>query len=250
MRKLFLLLIFVLVLAGSLFAFTPLGFVLRQSGISGATGVGWAKADGTLMNGRISGLYVGTQPLGDVSLSLRPASLLTLQPSYDIQWGGAGGRGTGVLTLSRSGFSGTDIRMQQEIGALEGLAPPVRAMGGSLRLNDGAFRLTQTGCESASGTLSSNTLSTLAAQYGRQFGDVSGPISCDAGAFVIDLEGSSEAGDRVVIDARALLNGQGEFATEVETQDTQIIIALQQVGFVRENGRFVYRQSRAGVLQR
>ncbi|MEL7111816.1 MAG: hypothetical protein AAGK93_02600, partial [Pseudomonadota bacterium] len=55
---------------------------------------------------------------------------------------------------------------------------------------------------------------------------------------------------RVVIDARALLNGQGEFATEVETQDTQIIIALQQVGFVRENGRFVYRQSRAGVLQR
>ena len=173
-----------------------------------------------------------------------------MQPSYDIQWGGAGGRGTGVLTLSGDTVSGSEIRMQQEIGAGEGLAPPARAMGGSLRLNDGSFRLTQTGCESASGTLSTNTLSTLAAQYGRQFGEISGPISCDAGAFVIDLEGESEAGDRVVIDARAMLTGQGEFSTEVETQDTQIIIALQQVGFVRENGRFVYRQSRAGALQR
>ncbi len=249
MRKLLLLLIFIIVLAGSLIAFTPLGFILSSSGI-GAAGVGWAKADGTLMKGRITGLYVGSQPLGDVSLSLRPGSLLSLQPSYDIQWGGAGGRGTGVITLSRSAVTGTDIRMQQEIGALEGLAPPVRAMGGSLRLNDGAFRLTQTGCESASGTLSTNTLTTLAAQYGRQFGDVSGPISCDAGAFVIDLEGESEAGDRVFIDARAALTGQGEFATEIETQDTQIIIALQQVGFVRENGRFVYRQSRTGALQR
>lgn len=249
MRKLLLLLVFVLVLAASLLAFTPLGFVLSQSGIGGA-GVGWAKADGTLLKGRISGLYVGSQPLGDVSLSLRPASLLSLRPAYDIQWGGAGGRGTGVITLSRSALTGSDIRMQQEIGALEGLAPPVRAMGGSLRLNDGTFRLTQTGCESASGTLSTNTLTTLAAQYGRQFGEVAGPISCDGGAFIVEMAGESAVGDRVEIDARAAIAGQSDFAVEAETQDTQIIIALQQVGFVRENGRFVYRQSRTAGLQR
>ena len=248
MRKLLLLILFVVMLIIGVFAFTPLGFVLGQSG-AGGLGVGWAKADGTLMKGRISGLYVGTQPIGDVSLELRPLSLLSLRPSYDIQWGGAGGQGTAVLTLSRSALIGDDVRMRQEIGALEGLDPAVRAMGGSLDISDGAFRLTQTGCADASGQLSTNTLSTLAAQYGRQFGEIAGPISCENGAFVIAMEGSSESNDRVMIDARAALTGQGEFATRVQTQDAQIIIALTQIGFVRENGEFVYRQARTVGLQ-
>ncbi|MEO1188141.1 MAG: type II secretion system protein N [Pseudomonadota bacterium] len=248
MRKLFLLILFIVMLVIGVFAFTPLGFVLGQSG-AGGLGVGWAKADGTLMKGRISGLYVGTQPIGDVSLELRPLSLLSLRPSYDIQWGGAGGQGTAVLTLSRSALIGNDVRMRQEIGALEGLDPAVRAMGGSLDISDGTFRLTQTGCSDASGQLSTNTLTTLAAQYGRQFGEIAGPISCDNGAFVIAMEGSSEANDRVLIDARAALTGQGEFATRVQTQDAQIIIALTQIGFVRENGEFVYRQTRSVGLQ-
>ena len=80
MRKFLFLLVFVFVLLIGLAAFTPLGFVLGQSGIGGL-GVGWAKTDGTLMKGRISGLYAGTQPIGDVSLELRPLSLLTLTPS-------------------------------------------------------------------------------------------------------------------------------------------------------------------------
>lgn len=248
MRKLLLLILFVIMLIGGLFAFTPLGFVLSQSG-AGSLGVGWAKADGTLLKGRISGLYVGTQPIGDVSLELRPLSLLALRPSYDIQWGGAGGQGTAILTLSRRAISGDEVRMRQEIGALEGLDPAVRAMGGSLDVSDGAFRLTTTGCEAASGQLSTNTLSTLAAQYGRQFGDIAGPISCEDGAFILAMEGTSQANDRVMIDARAALTGQGEFATRVQTQDAQIIIALTQIGFARENGEFVYRQSRNTGLQ-
>ncbi|MEL7541698.1 MAG: type II secretion system protein N [Pseudomonadota bacterium] len=243
MRKLLLLILFVIMLIVGIFAFTPLGFVLGQSG-AGNLGAGWAKADGTLMKGRISGLYVGTQPIGDVSLELRPLSLLSLRPSYDIQWGGAGGQGTAVLTLSRGALIGDDVRMRQEIGALEGLDPAVRAMGGSLDISDGAFRLTQTGCAEASGQLSTNTLSTLAAQYGRQFGEISGPISCDQGAFIIAMEGASESDDRVIIDARAALAGQSAFSTRVQTQDAQIIIALTQIGFVRENGEFVYRQAR------
>ena len=197
------------------------------------------------MKGRISGFYIGTQPIGDINLELKPASLLSLRPSYNIQWGGAGGQGTAVLTLSRSGLTGQDLRMRQEIGALEGLDPAVRAMGGHLDVDEGAFEITRTGCESASGKMSTNVLSTLAAQYGRQFGAVEGPISCESGAFVLALEGSSEADDRVIIDARAALTGQGEFATRVQTQDAQIIIALTQIGFARENGEFVYRQARS-----
>ena len=244
MRKLLLLVLFIIVLLGGLLAFTPLGVVLNQSGAS-SLGVGWAKADGTLMKGRISGFFVGTQPIGDVSLELKPLSLLSLAPSYDVQWSGAGGQGTADLTLSRSALTAENIRMRQEIGALEGLEPAVRAMGGTLDINEGGFRLSQSGCETATGTLSTNALSTLAAQYGRQFGQISGPISCDTGAFVLAMEGRSNAGDQVNIDARALISGSGDFATRVQTQDTQIILALTQIGFAREDGAFVYRQSRS-----
>ena len=207
MRRLILLIVFVVVLIGALIAYTPLGYVINQSGASSA-GIGWAKVDGTISKGKISGLYIDTQPLGDVNLKLRPLSLLSLSPSYDVQWGGAAGRGTGVLTLTRGALIGKDIRMQQEIGALEALSPPVRAMGGSLRVADGSFRLSRLGCEEASGTLSTDTLSTLAAQYGRQFGQISGPISCDTGAFVIEMEGRSDAGDQVCSCTIAALSDQ------------------------------------------
>jgi len=234
--------VFVLIVA--LIANTPLGFVLGQSGVGGL-GVGWAKADGTLLKGRISGLYAGTQPIGDVSVELRPFSLLSLTPSYDVQWGGAGGQGTAILTLSRAALIGREVYVRQEISALEGLDPAVRAMGGNLDISGVAFRLSQTGCATASGQISTNTLSTLAAQYGRQFGEIAGPISCDSGAFVLALEGASDNGDQVAIDARAALTGQGEFLTRVQTQDAQIIIALTQIGFQRENGAFIYRQERS-----
>ena len=243
MRKLLLLVVFILMLIAGLFAFTPLGFVMNQSGAANM-GVGWAKVDGTLMKGRISGFYAGTQPIGDVSLKLRPLSLLALSPSYDVQWGGAAGQGTAELTLSRSALKADQVRMRLEIGALEGLEPAVRAMGGTLDVDAGAFELSRSGCETASGELSTNALTTLAAQYGRQFGEIAGPISCENGAFVIAMAGQSDAGDQVNIDASANILGGGDFATRVQTQDTQIILALTQIGFARENGAFVYRQSR------
>lgn len=249
MRKFLMLIVFVVVLIAGLFAFTPLGFVLNQSGV-GNMGIGWAKVDGTLMKGRISGFYAGTQPIGDVSLKLRPLSLLTLSPSYDVQWGGAGGQGTAMLTLSRRALRAESVRMRLEIGALEGLEPAVRAMGGTLNVENGGFELTRSGCEDASGNLSTTALSTLAAQYGRQFGEIAGPISCENGSFAIAMAGESNVGDQVNIDASANILGGGDFATRVKTQDTQIILALSQIGFVRENGEFVYRQSRnVGLTQ-
>lgn len=245
MRRLMMLILFILVLAVALVALTPLGYVLNRSGV-GALGVGWAKIDGTMFEGRISGLYAGIQPIGDVNLKLRPLSLLTLQPTYDIQWGGAAGQGTANIKLSGRALQADDIRMRLEIGALEGLEPAVRAMGGNLDVENGAFKLTLAGCETAGGTISTNTLSTLAAQYGRQFGEIAGPIDCVDGAFDIAMIGQSDNGDQVEIDAQAGLAGNNSFETRIQTSDGQIIVALTQIGFVREDGKFVYRQSRSG----
>lgn len=200
MRKFLLLLLFLAALIVAAVAFTPLGFVLSQSGLDRA-GVGWAKVDGSVSNGRISGFYIQNQPVGDVKLKLRPMSLLSLSPTYDVQWGGAGGRGTGVVKLTRSTVDASELRAQQNISSIESLVPPVRAIGGSIRISDGAVKVTQSGCEFASGQISTDALTRVAEQYGKTVSVLEGPLSCDAGRFLLEMTGQSDAADKVLINA-------------------------------------------------
>lgn len=241
-RFLLLSIIFLTAAACAAIAFTPLGFVLDRSGLS-KMGAGWAQSEGTLLKGRVSGLHVQGQMVGDVSLKLRPMSLLSLSPTYDVQWGGAGGRGTGVIALKGETLVASEIVLQQKLTSVEGLAAPVRAIGGDVRLDDGAMTVSRAGCEAASGTISTDALSKAAAQYGRQFGTLSGPLACADGKVLVDLMGRSEAGDRVNVAAQTSLLGQSNFEVEVETQDGEVRFLLAQIGFVERDGLLTYAQS-------
>ena len=95
-RFLVLAIFFLLAVIVAAIALTPLGFVMARSGVGNA-GAGWAQVQGTLLEGRIDGLHVNGQPIGDVSVKLRPFTLLSLAPQYDVQWGGAGGQGAGLV---------------------------------------------------------------------------------------------------------------------------------------------------------
>ncbi|MEM8617880.1 MAG: type II secretion system protein N [Pseudomonadota bacterium] len=243
-RRLFLVLIFVLVAIVSAVAFTPLGFLLNRAGLD-AYGVGWSQVDGTLGQGRIDGLYVGAQPVGDVTLTLRPLSLLRLQPTYDVQWSGSGGRGRAVISvLSRRELSASDIRLQHNLAVIEGLALPIRAMGGQLQVRDGLVQLTRTGCTQASGTLSTDILARAAGQYGRTFGQFEGPLSCDAGQFILAMKARSEEADAVDFNAQASLLGSVNARVSVQTPSAEIGLALSQFGFQRRGDLLVYDYNR------
>jgi len=246
-RFLVLIILFLAAAIAAAIAFTPLGFVMARSGAGGA-GAGWAQVQGTLLNGRIDGLHVNGQPVGDVSLKLRPLSLLSFAPQYDVQWGGAGGQGTGVIKISKGRIEASELRLQQKISAIEGLAAPVRAMGGTLRLADGAIALTPVGCESAAGQISTDALSLAAEQYGREFGMITGPLTCIDQDIVLALTGLSERGDSVKVDARTSLLGEALFEVAIETRDSEVSFALSQVGFTLQDGSWRYRYEQQGRL--
>ncbi len=246
-RTLFLIVVFLIGAVVSAVAFTPLGFVLEKSGAAGA-GAGWAQAQGTMLNGKIYGLHIGGQPIGDVSLRLRPVSLLSLAPEFDMQWGGAGGQGAGVLSVSTGRVAVRELRAQQKISSIEGLTAPVRAIGGTLRLTDAAFIITPNGCESASGQISTDAVSKAAEQYGRQFGLVEGALSCIENDVAMSLNGQSERGDKVHVDGRSSLLGESELNAAIVTQDSEIVLALSQVGFVLRDGVWRYRYQQRGRL--
>lgn len=213
----------------------PLGFALRQLPLN-AMGVNWTQSEGTIWNGRILGVYLNGQPVGDVDLALRPASLLTLSPEVEIQWGGAGGRGAGVVRLDGDAVEASDMRVEQRISALESLAPELRAIGGIFRLGGGAFRIEDGQCSSATGNLSADTLSLAARQFGREFSDLTGSLECEGGAFQIEMGGSSPAGDTIAIDAEASLTGRSRMEVVANTNDDDIEALLANAGFSRENG--------------
>ena len=246
-RFLTLAILFLAAAIAAVVAFTPLGFVMSRSG-AGNAGVGWAQVQGTLLNGRIDGLHVNGQPVGDVSLELRPLSLLSFAPKYDVQWGGAGGQGTGTVKISKGRLEASELRLQQKISAIEGLAAPVRAMGGTLRLTDGAIALTPIGCENATGQISTDSLSLAAEQYGREFGLISGPLDCVDQDIVLVLTGLSERGDNVKVNARTSLLGEALFEVAVETRDSEVSFALSQVGFILQDGSWLYRYEQQGRL--
>ncbi|MEM7493248.1 MAG: type II secretion system protein N [Pseudomonadota bacterium] len=247
-RWIFYLILFCLVVLVGATLLTPLGFVLKQSGVD-RSGAGWASAEGSIVQGRINGLYVGTQPIGDVRMTLRPLSLLSGKATYDVTWSGPGGRGSGLLSASRNALELSDVRAQQRVQAIEGLAPAVRAVGGEVRLRDGAAKVTRAGCERASGDISTDTLSLAAKQYGKQFGELSGPISCLEGAFVVNLDGTGPDGDRVTVAASATPLGQTSFAATVTTSDSEISFLLPRLGFERRGDDWQYINNSDGVVR-
>lgn len=225
----------------------PLGYVLRQMPLN-SMGVHWTQTEGTVWNGRMMGVYLNGQPVGDVNIALRPASLLTLSPEVEVQWGGAGGRGAGVVRLAGRAIEASDLRVEQRISAMESLTPELRAIGGIFRLSGGAFRIDASQCETATGELTADTLSLAAQQFGRDFSALTGSLTCENGAFLIDMSGSSSAGDTLSLNAEASLLGSSTIEVAANTNDDDIETLLANAGFSRENGVWTYtRASGPGV---
>ncbi len=246
-RILFLIVIFLVGAVIAAIMFTPLGFVLERSGATKA-GAGWAQVEGTLMQGRISGFYFGSQPIGDVTLKLRPASLLSFSPVYDVQWGGAGGNGTGIVKIANESIAVTDVRLVQQVSSIEALAAPVRALGGAIRLRNGAITMSRTGCDYGQGELSTDLLSRAAQRYGREFGQIEGDLSCSDQDVVVSLAGVSERGDEVQVDGRTSFLGAAVFDVLIETRDVEVVFGLLQAGFERRDDALHYHYEEPGRL--
>ncbi len=240
MRKILLVLVFALVLVFSAVASSPLGFIMNQTDLN-RMGIGWAKVDGTLRKGRISGLYVQNQPIGDIILTLRLKSLLAFAPIYDVQLGGAGGRGSAILTFRQQSIAVEEVRLQQQIRALEGLDASVRVLGGTLSVRNASFHMNSQGCERASGDVSTDIIRRVGSEYGLRFDDLNGPITCRDGRLTVTLMSESEAGDAVRVDAQTSLLGQAQFEMRIKPVDNQLALGLAQYGFEAEDDVFVYR---------
>ncbi|MEO0983617.1 MAG: type II secretion system protein N [Pseudomonadota bacterium] len=241
MRTLVFGLVFVIVLAFALVAATPLSFVLQRANIA-STGLQWGQAQGTVWNGRLSGLTYGVQPIGDMRLSLRPSALLSGRVAYDLDWNGPAGRGSGTLEFNRDVVILENVEAEARIAELKGLADRVRALGGRVELRAETVRVRRGRCAEASGRVSTDALANAAAAFGRAFAVVEGPIECDGPMLQIPLQGRSSAGDELVARLRVGVVEPSTFEAEARTEDSDFGVALSLLGFEFSEGLYKYRR--------
>lgn len=242
MRKLFLVLLFVLVIAGTVAMNTPLEFVLEKSGAK-RLGLNWDEANGTWRTGRLTGVQYAGQPIGNINLDLQPAAFLAGQVAYDVDWQGSPGRGTGKVSIGRTAVKLNDINGQVQFEALRYLVDEVRASGARLTLQDGQIAFVDGACQEASGRVSSDVLTRMAAPYRQDASQFIGDIACDGD--MLELFGSGSIGEAgsVTGNIRMGINEMSTLRVEISGADGGLGIALLDYGFEPSELGYMFEHS-------
>ena len=94
---------------------------------------------------------------------------------------------------------------------------------------------TARGCRHAEGEVSTDAAAQLASRFGAKGFPLKGPIRCENGALVLPLSGSAAQ-----LKADAILrfepSGRIGSAVEIVTENSDLVLALQTLGFRNDNG--------------
>lgn len=238
-------LLLILLLAGfviGIVAFAPLSFILKTAGAE-ARGVSWTSVEGTLAGGKITGLKVGQDVLGDASLKLNPASLLGLGAEYDFDWSGPAGKGTGKAGVYASGTTELhDFNIELDFSALDGVATWIRQSGGKARLTGDTIRFKNGACVTAIGQTWSDALGKNALVLGPGWPDMAGTLSCDGDMLLIPFHAASPTGTQFDAAARVAIGGRSNLEARVSGAiPQQFQYGLPIAGFVPDGNTYIYR---------
>lgn len=225
---------------GTIVLTAPLGFVLDRAQ-SRLPGLQWGQVQGTMWSGRISNVSYGRQLVGDVSLRLKPLHLFSARLAYDLELQGPVAAGSAVLYSGRERFGLHDADLTARIDQMIGLNRTVREAGGRLRVTMLSLELDRAlACQGAGGVLSTDVLSNLGASYGESLPELTGGVSCEGDMFAMGLDGISQTGINVQIDARFGSADVSSLNARLEGASDELAQALSALGFSTSDGEFVY----------
>ena len=233
--------LFVVIIAAiAAVATAPLGFVMDRLGASSA-GLRWGQVQGTIWSGRVSNVTFGGQLVGDLDLRLKPSGLLSGMLAYDLTLSGPVAAGTATVYASGQDLGVRDANMTGRVDQLVGLNASVRKAGGSVRLRNVDLVLDrQFNCASASGNLWTEVLVNLGADYGESLPELEGGISCSGPMLAIGLDGLSDTGTGVEIDAIVGMAAPSSLNARISGASGEIAQALGALGFTVAGDDFVY----------
>lgn len=219
-------LIFLGVLVIALVAATPLSIGLAWAGLDRTLSA--REVSGSLWNGRMTGVSIGTTRLGDVRAGLSATGFLKGRPAVEIATRGGTASARGRLLFGRR--VGVEALNGAAPLSLAGVAPPI---DGTLNLTSFNAFFAGNACLLASGSAAAQVSGLLSGPLA-----LSGQPRCVGDALVLDLSGQRD-GVGVVVSMELRADGRYRTTTRVTTTDRAVMEALRAAGFEDSPNGFV-----------
>lgn len=201
--------------------------------------VEYQSASGTIWNGKISGIEVDGQEVGDAEIGLRFLPLLTARASAALAL-----RGRFIDGLGDVGFDGTTLSVRDatgtadlsRFGLVDVFGQPVR---GTLRGSIDQLEFSRKdGCLAADLDVSTDALTQSLGVYAGDGLELVGSGRCEDGDLVIPMVAEND--DAILeVELRLMPNGRYHSILLVTPLEPQLGEFLRQVGFRQEGGTFV-----------
>jgi hypothetical protein len=204
----------------------------------------YAKADGSVWSGKLTGVTYGAQRIGDVSVAGDFGSLF-------------GGKAAGTVALSRNGLTGaadmawplggkelalSRFKLEGAVSTVRGMPEAVASRGGKFRLELSELKFAGDKCQSAKGQVWTDALAKVS-HKGWTGPELTGPVSCEDGKLVVNATGKAPTGEDVV--ARMDIGGHLDMAMTATVTNARggALESLKSLGFTEQGGALVIHQA-------
>ncbi len=241
MRIVALILIFLTTFISVLIARAPAAAVLDVVDLEGA-GVTYAQVHGSVWNSLLTDVRANGRRIGDVSLRIHPLALFTGQARAELSVRGAGLRGRGQLQAGLNGrLAMRDAQLIMDVSQVEALHDLVRARGGEVLLRFDRIVLDRSGCVEAAGLVVTDVLARPDGRTTWRGPELQGAPACEGSDLVLALDGANEGG-AIRVAASLSPDGRAGFTADVETDNTDFLLAAALFGFQNVDGVFKYQR--------
>lgn len=234
------LILVVAVVAG--LVFLPTAYVMVQVSKQEPS-IYYSRASGSVWNGQVRSLRYGVQPLGDLSFEANPMSLLTGQLASSTRLSGGALSGRGLVETSLGGtFQLEQLSLTGTTDGLISLIPDIRDLNGEFNLVLREARFRDNECLEANGQVWTDILTRIEQGWGWAGPELEGPISCENGDLLMQLQGETTDGEAVNVRLLAGMDASGEFEARVTNAMPDTSRALTALGFLAEGDNdLIYR---------
>lgn len=225
----------------------PADFVMRRV-IAAEPSVRYVHASGTVWNGTVSGLRYGEQSIGNAQIETDWVSIFTgkLTSLVRVRDGAVNGRGRvsagigGEITVQ-------DLRLSGSTIDLFNIEKEIRDLAGEYTISVRKAVISNGRCQSASGTAWTDLLTKVERRVDWKGPELTGPVSCREGRFVLALSGQSDQQEDVSAELVIGLDATGTFKADVSNAQRETGQALTLFGFLnQDDGKFVYEYQITG----
>lgn len=204
----------------------------------------YATATGSVWDGKLTGVGMGDQPIGDFSVRADMMALL-------------GGKAAGKLELMREGITGegdfswalfspslelNDLKLTGKAGLAPGMPEVVALGGGDFALEIQHLTFAGDACESARGEVWTDALARVDVK-GWVGPELRGPVTCRDGRLAMQADGQAATGEDVSAVLSMSHRLDMELTAAVLNAQGEAVDALTSIGFKPEGSALVMRQA-------